>query len=144
LQSEQTKLLELMEQAEDLSDVISIETRLSEVESQLKQAQTQMAVMDQDIAYSSVSINIEEVSEYQDLQIDQFSVRIKNALLNTWTNFIAVMQNICISLIYALPFLIVALIVILLAVWIIHKHKKHKKSKAKNLKSKDAQESAND
>jgi hypothetical protein len=144
LQSEQTKLLELMEQAQDLSDVIAIETRLSEVESQLKQAQTQMAVMDQDIAYSTVNINIAQVSEYQDLEINQFGVRMKNALLNTWTNFIAVMQNICISLVYALPFFIVILILLLLVVWIIHKHKKHKKSKIKKLNTKETKELEDD
>ena len=54
LTTEQDRLIELMEQAETVEDIITIEGRLSEVRYQLESMESQLRTYDNKIDYSTV------------------------------------------------------------------------------------------
>ena len=61
LEIERDRLLELLEKAETVEDIITIEGRLSEVRYQLESYASQLRTFDNQVDYSTVHINISEV-----------------------------------------------------------------------------------
>ena len=61
LETEQSRLLELLEKAEPVEAIITIESRLSEVRYQLESYTSQLRTFDNQVDYSTVHINIHEV-----------------------------------------------------------------------------------
>ena len=64
LLTEQDSLMKLLETAETVEDIITIESRLSEVRYQIESLESQLRTYDNLIEYSTVSINITEVERY--------------------------------------------------------------------------------
>lgn len=63
LMTEQTRLLELLERAESIEDIITIESRLSEVRYRIESMESQLRTYDNKIDYSTVYLYVEEVRE---------------------------------------------------------------------------------
>lgn len=63
LQAEQERLLELMEQAEAIEDIITLENRLSTVRYQIESMESQLRTYDNKVDYSTVYLSIDEVKE---------------------------------------------------------------------------------
>lgn len=63
LKTEQTRLLELLEQAESLEDILTIEERLTTVRYQLESMESQLRAMDNQVQFSTVYLSISEVKE---------------------------------------------------------------------------------
>lgn len=61
LEMQQDRLLELLEQAENMEDLLTIESKLSEVRYELENFESQKRILDNQIDYSTVSISIMEV-----------------------------------------------------------------------------------
>ena len=61
LETERDRLLELLEKAETVEDIITIESRLSEVRYQLESYTSQLRTFDNQVDYSTVHISISEV-----------------------------------------------------------------------------------
>ncbi len=64
LKTEEERLLDFMEQAETIEDMIAVESRLTEVQYQLDSMESQLRTYDNRINYSTVYLNIEEVVEF--------------------------------------------------------------------------------
>lgn len=61
LETEQARLLELLEQADNLEDLLTIESRLSDVRYELENYGSQLRLLDNQVDYSTVYLNINEV-----------------------------------------------------------------------------------
>lgn len=64
LETEQTRLLELLSKAETTKDLLEIEKRLTEVRTDLEQITSELRVMDNQVNYGTVNLSISEVKEY--------------------------------------------------------------------------------
>jgi hypothetical protein len=64
LKAEEQRLLEFMEKAETVEDMIAVEQRLTEVQYQLDSMESQLRTYDNLIDYSSVYLDITEVQEF--------------------------------------------------------------------------------
>ena len=128
LETEQKRLLEMMDKAETIEDMMAVEERLTEVQRQLNQYKTDLEAMDMDIAYSTVNLNMREVQKItnQPTPKDSFGTRIKKAFINAWEGFAEFCENFLFALIYLLP----AIIVIGLIVWaVLFATRKRRKAK---------------
>ncbi len=148
LETQEERLLEMMKEAEYIEDMISVEDRLSEVQIELDQARTYLSSMDTDIAYSTVNIYLEEVVEYTESdsarKTNSFADRFKNAVSDSWSFFLELLEGLLFLFIYLLPILIVVLIIILIVRRILRKTKgkraaKQKKSYFPGRKPKDSE-----
>ena len=136
LETQEKRLMEMMEKAETVEEMITVEARLTEVQTELNQARSSLANMDTDVKYSTVNLTLEEVVKYTDTPKTPltFGERVADAFVESWANFVAMLQGIVIGLIYILPTLLLVL-AILLVVFLIHreyrkKHPRVKKEKA--------------
>lgn len=105
LETQETRLLEMMAKAESVEDMITVETRLTEVQTQLNQARSTLASMDTDVKYSTVNLTLEEVVRYTDTPKTpvSFGERIVEAVKESWANFGEFLQDLLIGIIYLFP-----------------------------------------
>lgn len=64
LRTEQKRLTELMERAESIEDVITIEERLTQVRYELESMESQLRAMDNQIQYSTVHLSVRQVTRF--------------------------------------------------------------------------------
>lgn len=63
LETEQTRLLELLEKAETMEDILLIEERLNDVRAELSSYASQLKVMENQVSYATVHLNVSEVED---------------------------------------------------------------------------------
>ena len=68
LEAEEARLLELMEQAETMADLLVIEERLTEVRSELESTASQLRVLANQVSYATVNLNLEQVKVYTEVE----------------------------------------------------------------------------
>ena len=111
LETQENRLLEMMENAETIEEMLAIEDRLSEVQNELQLLKNRLSEMDTDVAYSTINLNIREVIEYtvdpDPVHTLTFGDRLKNTLRNSWNNFTGFLEGFLFFLIEALPILLV-------------------------------------
>lgn len=117
LEKQEKRLLEMMDEARTIEDMISVETRLSDVQTQLNQKKSDQASMDTDIEYSTITLSISEVQKYTSengtFDISNFSENVKHAFQTAGIFFIYVLQHILYGIIYLLPFIAITAVIIL-------------------------------
>lgn len=132
LQKEQERLQEMMDQATTVDDMISIESRLSEVETELNQYQSDLANLDNEVAMSTINIQLNEVLEYSKNSVvrkdSTFLDRLKNTFSDSWKFFVNLLETLLFLLIYLIPIVAVALIIYLIIRSYRKKHPKKPKT----------------
>lgn len=88
LETEQDRLLELLESAESLTDILEIEARLSEVRYELTSHASQLRVYDNQVAYATVHLNLNEVQTLTPIEEPTVWERIS-------TGFSETVEDIC-------------------------------------------------
>lgn len=83
LETEQERLLELMEMADNLSDLLEIEARLTDVRYELERYSSQLRLYDNQIDYATIYLNIEEVQEYTPVVEKTTWERIRDGFLSS-------------------------------------------------------------
>lgn len=106
LRQEETRLLELLAQAENLDEILQLEDRLSNVRYEIESMTSQLQVYDDEIAYSTVNLSLRDVTEYTIRP--SFGSRSWEAFTGGWTSFVNVLQGLVLALLWLLPFLVVA------------------------------------
>ena len=67
LQTEETRLLELLARAETLDDLLTVETRLTDVRTELEQVTSALRVFDNQVDYATIRLSIDEVKEFTEV-----------------------------------------------------------------------------
>ena len=120
LEIEQERLLALLEKADDLKDLLTIETQLTDVRYELEQIHSQMLVMENRVNYSTIHLYLSEVVEYTEgeEEPETFGQRVAagftKSIKGIWNGIV----ELTIFLISGLPYFIllggIALVVILI------------------------------
>ncbi len=145
LEAEQERLLEMIEQAETVEDMITIESRLSEVRYQLESQESQLRTFDNQIQYSTVYLNIAEVEKYTPVAERTFFEKISDGFTDNLAGVAEDLVNFVIWFISSLPYLVVWGIIIVIAVKLIGKgirDKKERKERGIDRKTQKAERKA--
>ena len=68
LETERDRLLELMDQAESLSDLLEIEARMTQVRGSLESITAQLKVLENQVSYATVELYINQVKVYTEVE----------------------------------------------------------------------------
>ena len=132
LKIQESRLLEMMEQAKTIEDMVYVETRLSEVQRQLKSYQSSLSEMDTDIQFSTITVTIREVVKYSPTVVEEtFGERIKEAFDSSIESFVDFVQGLVIAIVYMWPFLILLGIIAIVIVIIVKSVSKRRAKKIK-------------
>ncbi len=112
LVAEQDRLLELLEQAENIEDIITIESRLSDVRYQIESMESQLRTMDNQVSYSTINLSIEEVKQLTPVKEQSVGEKIVTGFTKSLTNVGVGIMNFGIGLIINLPYLLLLGVII--------------------------------
>ena len=121
LETEQERLLELMEQAENLEDLLAIESRLSEVRYELENYGSQKRYLDNQIDYSTVYLTVTEVERITETGKKTFFEEIAERFGDSLYMVGFGVREFVIVLVGSLPVLAVWILVIAVFVLVIRK-----------------------
>lgn len=117
------RILSLLEKAEKIEDVIALENQLSQVIYEKENLKSSLISLDDRVDYSTFYLNIQETEKLSNSETIEttFATKVKNAINDSLYSFKKTMQNLTISLIYLLPFIIILAVILFIAFKIIKK-----------------------
>lgn len=142
LQTEQERLLQLLEQAESIEDIITIEQRLSDVRYQLESMESQLRSYDNQVDYSTVYLYIDEVEVYTPVEEETTWERISAGFMDSLKSIGEGIKEAAIWFVIHIPYLVIWAIVIVIIVLILKKIKKRTKRIRAEEQKKFAEEEA--
>lgn len=109
LEKERDMLLEMMDKAVSISDMMEVERRLSVVQQDLALYQSSLSSMNMDINFSTITISVSEVMEYtrEEPVKTTFIERILEAGAESIESFAEFLEGLTIALIYCAPYIII-------------------------------------
>jgi len=119
---QQERLMELLEQAESMEDIIAIESRLSEVRYELQSYESTLRTYDNKVNYSTVNMDVFEVE--REIKIAEERNFFEEIAFRLGNNFYDIGRNIrefAIWFISSLPYLVIWAIVIFVVIRVIMK-----------------------
>ncbi len=107
LETEQTRLLELLAKAETMSDLLEIESRLTDVRGELEEVTSQLRLYDNMVDYGTIYLTLEEVKEYTVTEEPETAwQRMGAGFMENLKKLGDGLVELCIFMVSALPFLI--------------------------------------
>lgn len=121
LETEQERLLELLSKAENMEEILTIESKLSDIRYEIENYESQLKTMDNQIDYSTVSVYIDEVERVTDTGEKGFFEEIKERFGNSLYIVARGIRGLVIGILGSLPILIVCGGVIAVVVIVVRK-----------------------
>lgn len=123
LNIKEERMLDLLKKADKIEDIITIENQLSDIIYQKENLTKNLIDMDDKISYSTVFVNISEVEKLTNEITTEtnFGNKITNAISDSLYSFKIGLESFVIAFIYALPYLLVINIVVIVAYKIFNK-----------------------
>lgn len=124
---EQDRLWALLEKADTLEAVIALEQRLSDIRYELESMESQLKLYDNQVDYSTVTLNINEVIQYTPTAPETVTQRINRGFANTTDSMSRFFVNLFVLLISLSPVWIpAAVIAMVLILWLRRRRKLRK------------------
>ena len=121
LKTEQERLLELLSKAENMEEILTIESKLSDIRYEIENYESQLKTMDNQIDYSTVSVYVDEVERVTDTGEKGFFEEIKERFGNSLYVVARGIRGLVIGILGSLPILIVCGGVIAVVVIVVRK-----------------------
>ncbi|MGN0978114.1 MAG: DUF4349 domain-containing protein [Faecousia sp.] len=129
LQTEEARLLELMAQAETMSDLLEIEERLTDVRYELESVTSQLRLYDNQIDYATIYLSISEVQEYTPVEEPTLWERISGGFRSSLKDLGDGAVDLLVWVIVNSPYLVILAAVIVVIVLILKRRRKRRQAK---------------
>lgn len=116
LETQRNRVLQLIEQAKDVSELILLEQRLTDINYELDSKQSQIKHYDNQIEYTTVYVYVQEVLKLSDAEKfnpslgDRISTGFKNTFYNIKTGIVDIFVWLVVNSIIIVPIVIIALV----------------------------------
>ena len=118
LQKEEARLLELIDKAANLSELLELEKRLTELRTDLENVTSQLLLYDNLVDFGTIEISISEVQKLTPVQEPGFFNRIGSGFMESLRNLWTFLKELAIFLVVASPYLVtigaVAFVIVLI------------------------------
>ena len=128
------RLLKLLDKAETLTDIYSIQTELSQVEYEIDSITGTLNHLSSRIAYSTVYISVREVESEPIMDDGSFWSELSASLSNGWRSFTERIRYFTVDLAYELPNIIFNLLILAIVIFVGIKVYKFIRRKTKGVK----------
>lgn len=125
LRTEQDALLRLLEEADKLSDVMTLQSQLTNVRYQIESYESRMRTMENKVSYATVKMSIYETDKVK--KVDKsFTGEVKSRFMNSIDSIINAARSFAIWFIGSLPYIVIIAIVVIIVLLIIRKIRRKK------------------
>ena len=139
LQTEEARLLELMAQAENMSDLLEIEARLTDVRTELENYGSQLRLYDNQIDYATIHLSIEEVKEFTPVEEPSMPERIRDGFKASLKGVGEGIVDFTVWILANSPYLVVWGVILAVSIPLLRRlHKRRKERKAAKAEKKDS------
>ncbi len=129
LKTEETRLLELLAQAENMEDLLAIESRLTDVRTELEQVTSALRVYDNQVDYATVYLDISEVKIYTVTEEpESVGERMGTGFVNSLKNLWKGITELAVFFVANLPFILLFGTVAVVIILVVRKKKSKKKA----------------
>ena len=137
LRAQEKWLLDFMEQAKKMEDMLEIERQITEVQYQIESYTSQMRQMDQMTTYSTLNVWVYEVKELSQAVTVQetFGQRISRAASDSWQAAGRFFQDLAVFLVTILPGLLVLGVVLAIVLILVFRAKKRARREAEKMRA---------
>lgn len=129
LKIEEDRLLELLSQADSMTDLLTIESRLTEVRYELENITSQLRVLENKVNYGTIHLDITEVVEYTEPEPENGWQRMGKGFVNSLKGLWTGIKEVAIFLVAALPYLALVAGIALAVIFIIRGSVRRKRRK---------------
>ena len=120
--------------AENMEDVISIQSRISQITYEKQNYESQLRVMDNKIEYTKISIYVDEVEKISPVEKKSFFGEINERFVNNVKDIATGIRSFLITVISSIPYIVLYVVIIWIFICIIRKINKKMKEKRLNNK----------
>lgn len=124
-----TRLQQLLLQAQDMEDIITIEDAISETEELIDRLSGTLRHYDALVSYSTVTIYLQEVKVYEPEPDPSYGTRLSMAFADGWDGFVTGLGNLLIALAYSWLWLLLFAGIIVLILWLTRHRRAARKEK---------------
>lgn len=128
-QTQEARLLEMMEAAETVEDLIAIEEKLTELRYQIESLQSTLKNWDRQAAYSTLDLEVQEVIEYTPESRMSYGQELALALTNGLRRTGEFFKDLLLAIVGALPALVILAVVLAILIPVWKKHRKARRAK---------------
>lgn len=121
LETEQTRLLELLAQAQNLSEILEIEARLSDVTYELERYESQKRSYDNRIVYATITLHLQEVLTLTPTEEPTVWTRVRDGFRDSLEGVSDGFVNCFVFLVAGSPYLVVYGAVLALLLFLVRK-----------------------
>ena len=123
IQSKEKRLIELLNQAEEVSDILTIESELTDTIYEKEMLEKELKSIDEKIEYVTVNVQLREVRNYSNTNTSDSSLKtkLKAAFSDSWFSFKRALENFSVWLVFAFPYFIIFFPILILIYFIIKK-----------------------
>ena len=117
------RLQKLLAQAENMEDIITIESAISETEWNIEDLSGTLRHYDALVDFATINVHVSEVYKYSDTEElpENFGDRLSSAMSRGWHSFVNSMEDFAVALAYSWMWLILWAVIIAAAVVILRK-----------------------
>ncbi|MBQ5331100.1 MAG: DUF4349 domain-containing protein [Oscillospiraceae bacterium] len=126
LETEEERLLEMMESAETIDEMITVESRLTTVQSTLNKYKSELASLDSSIRFSTVTLHISEVHKYTEVvrvHEPTFPERLWDHITDSGKSFLRVMEGLLYVIIALFPYMVICAVIAAIVITISKKRR---------------------
>ena len=123
------RLQALLAKAENMEDIITIESAISETEQMIDDLSGTLRHYDGQVDYATVSISLNEVYKLSNVEEvpDSFGSRLGKAFTGGWSNFTDAIENFAVALAYGWMWVLLLAVVAVVVVCVLRKHRRKAK-----------------
>lgn len=129
LRTEEARLLELLAEAENMSDLLEIEARLTDVRYELERVTSQLRLYNNQVDYATIYLSLNEVQEYTPVEEPTLWERISGGFKDSLEGVGEGFVDIFVWLIVCSPYLVVFGVLAAIVLVLVKKLPRHRKSK---------------
>lgn len=116
LRIQQERVMGLLTKAEEMTDILAIETELNRLRTEIEELTTMMKQLENLVDYSTVTINLYEVETYEPIPGDSFLEKLKDSFSDSLNFSLKVLKGFCYGFVWLLPSLVVVAVIIIIIV----------------------------
>ena len=128
-QTQEARLLEMMEAAKTVEDLIAIEEKLTELRYQIESLQSTLKNWDRQVAYSTLDLEVQEVVEYTPESRMSYGQELALALSSGLKRTGEFFKDLLLAVVGALPALVILAVVLAILIPVWKKRRKARKAR---------------
>ena len=128
LETEQARLLELLSKAENMSDLLEIEARLTDVRYELENVTSQLRVLANKVDYATVYLYISQVKVYTEVEEQTVWQRISSGFMQNLADIGEAAENFFVWFVTYSPQLIVFTLLAIVVILLLHRRSQKRKA----------------